>query len=152
MYKQPRLEHFNADEFREWWPNMSPRLLILLDVLRFQLRRPVIISPHPNALGRKLGLLMDSEHNVERWGEVLAVDCFVSGAKTKADAILIYKTAKDIGFTGIGVYPEWRLGNGKICVGFHLGVRANRPMGDPAKWGYVLGQYCTLRHAFNSIE
>ena len=33
-------QHFSAEEFREWADDMSPRLVTMLDVLRFRLGRP----------------------------------------------------------------------------------------------------------------
>ena len=72
-------QHFSAEEFREWAEDMSPRLVTMLDVLRFRLGRPIEISASEYALGRNLGRNELSEHNIDEWGEVLAVDCFVSG-------------------------------------------------------------------------
>ena len=33
-------QHFSAEEFRDWADDMSPRLVTMLDVLRFRLGRP----------------------------------------------------------------------------------------------------------------
>ena len=79
-------QHFSAEEFREWSDDMSPRLVTMLDVLRFRLGRPIAISASEYALGRNLGRGQMSEHNIDEWGEVLAVDCFVSGVYNRAQA------------------------------------------------------------------
>ena len=77
-------QHFDAEEFREWSDDMSARLVTMLDVLRFRLGRPIAISASEYALGRNLGRGKMSEHNIDEWGEVLAVDCFVSGVYNRA--------------------------------------------------------------------
>jgi len=41
-------EHFSAEEFREWADDVSPRLVTMMDILRFQVGSPVIISPPPD--------------------------------------------------------------------------------------------------------
>ena len=65
-------QHFDAEEFREWAEDISPRLVTMLDVLRFKLGSPIEISGSEYALGRNLGRNELSEHNVDEWGEVLA--------------------------------------------------------------------------------
>lgn len=145
------LYHFSASEFREWWPLMSPRLLTMLDLLRFRLGRGIEISPHPRALGRRLGPGKMSEHNVDEWGEVLAVDAFVSGINSPELARVVTVEATRLGFTGIGVYPEWTNPDGVRQVGFHLGVRPNRQMGAPATWGYVGGEMVSMKAALAAI-
>ena len=77
-------QHFDAEEFREWSDDMSARLVTMLDVLRFKLGSPIEISASEYALGRNLGVGKMSEHNIDEWGEVLAVDCFVSGVYNRA--------------------------------------------------------------------
>ena len=77
-------QHFDAEEFREWSDDMSARLITMLDVLRFRLGSPIEISLSEYALGRNLGVGKMSEHNIDEWGEVLAVDCFISGVYNRA--------------------------------------------------------------------
>ena len=77
-------QYFSQEEFREWAEDMSPRLVTMLDVLRFRLGSAIEISASEYALGRELGRNDLSEHNVDHWGEVLAVDCFVSGVYNRA--------------------------------------------------------------------
>ena len=73
-------QHFSAEEFREWSDDMSARLITMLDVLRFKLGSPIAVSASEYALGRN----ELSEHNIDEWGEVLAVDCFISGVYNRA--------------------------------------------------------------------
>ena len=143
--QSPHLEHFDQSEFvtvyldehgrqhsMDWWPLMSPRLLVMLDIFRHRWGAPVMISPNRIALGRYLGEDNASEHNVDRWAAVLAADVFPAGMDTAEDMRLAVKTARSIGFTGIGVYPHWQ-----PSPGLHLGVRPNLRMGEPAYWGGI---------------
>ena len=146
------LRYFETTEFGRWWPKMDANLLVRLDVLRYRLQRPILISPHPDALGRHLGYESQSCHNIDYWGLVLAVDFFVGGIHTREDALEVIGEAKDLGFTGIGVYPEWRNHKGERQVGFHLDVRPFRDMGDPATWGYVGGAFVSLDEAILKVS
>jgi hypothetical protein len=153
--KQPHLQYFDDDEFvnghGDWWPMMSPRLLVLLDVLRFRLGRRISISNSDFALGRNLKDASDSEHNVDKWGEVLAADVFISGIYTTAEARSIVREATKIGFTGIGVYADTNNNYGSKQVMFHLGVRSTSSMGEPATWGRVNHDYCTINEAIANL-
>ena len=130
-------QHFSAEEFREWSDDMSPRLVTMLDVLRFRLGSPIEVSGSKYALGRNLGRGKMSEHNIDEWGEVLAVDCFISGVYNRIQAEAVAHEAEAIGFTGIGVYSDTHNNQGQEQVMFHLGVRPNEDMGSPATWGRV---------------
>ena len=44
-------QHLSAEEFREWADDMSPRLVTMLDVLRFRIGRPIAISASDYAYG-----------------------------------------------------------------------------------------------------
>ena len=145
-------QYFSQEEFREWSDDMSPRLITMLDVLRFKLGSPIEISASEYALGRNLGVGKMSEHNIDEWGEVLAVDCFVSGVYNRAQAEAVVYEAEQIGFTGIGVYSDTHNNQGDDQVMFHLGVRPNEDMGSPATWGRVKGEYTTLIAAIQSIK
>jgi uncharacterized protein YcbK (DUF882 family) len=48
------------------------------------------------------------------WGEVRAVDVMFTGVTLEK----VYQIAKEVGFTGIGAYPDW-----KPSQGMHLDVR-----------------------------
>lgn len=126
---QPRLHYFDRNEFRGWWENMSPRLLVMLDVLRHQWGRPIEISGADGALGRAMGESL-SQHNITKWGEVRAADVFPQGVATMDDAERFTAAAKLVGFTGIGVYPD-----AMPSVMFHLDIRIDRQPGNPATWG-----------------
>jgi len=145
-------QHFSAEEFREWSDDMSARLITMLDVLRFRLGRPIAISASEYALGRNLGRGKMSEHNIDEWGEVLAVDCFVSGVYNRAQAEAVVYEAEGIGFTGIGVYSDTHNNQGDDQVMFHLGVRPNEDMGSPATWGRISGKYTSLIAAIQSLK
>jgi len=54
-YKMVHAQHFSQEEFREWAEEMSPRLVTMLDVLRFRIGSPIAISASEYALGRNLG-------------------------------------------------------------------------------------------------
>lgn len=146
------LQNFKKSEFREWWPQMSPRLLTLLDVLRYRLNVPITISASPQALGRNLGPDAQTAHNVDKWGAVLAVDCFVAGVDDQPAANFVLKTAIELGFTGIGFYPDWTNNQDQIQSGWHFDVRPNRKMGSPATWGKVNGEWCSIEHAILTLK
>ena len=145
-------QHFSTEEFREWSDDISPRLVTMLDVLRFRLGSPIAISASDYALGRELGRGKMSEHNIDEWGEVLAVDCFISGVYNRAQAEEVAREAKAIGFTGIGVYSDTHNNYGEEQVMFHLGVRPNELMGSPATWGRVDHDFTTMIAAIQSIK
>ena len=145
-------QYFSQEEFREWSDDMSARLVTMLDVLRFKLGSPIEISASEYALGRELGVGKMSEHNVDEWDEVLAVDCFISGIYNRAQAEEVAREAKAIGFTGIGVYSDTHNNYGEDQVMFHLGVRPNELMGSPATWGRVDHDYTSLMAAIQSIK
>jgi len=145
-------QHFSAEEFRDWADDMSPRLVTMLDVLRFKLGSPIAVSASEYALGRNLGRGKMSEHNVDEWGEVLAVDCFISGVYNRAQVEAVVYEATGIGFTGIGVYSDTTNNQGEEQVMFHLGVRPNELMGSPATWGRISGKYTSLIAAVQSLK
>lgn len=124
------LNYFKPEEFHGWYEFCSPKLLVLLDEFRENWGAPVMVSPAKGAVGRKLGNESESQHNFSYYGEVRACDVmpFNMGddiqQRKKA-----YRIAKDIGFTGIGIYPDW-----KPMPGMHLDVRDDRMAGDPAIW------------------
>ena len=145
-------QYFTQEEFREWSDDMSPRLVTMLDILRFHIGRPIEISKSSYALGREQGRDQMSEHNIDRWGEVLAVDCFVTGVYRRAQAEAVAHEAEAIGFTGIGVYSDTHNNEGLPQVMFHLGVRPNELMGAPATWGRVDHDYTSLMAAIQSLK
>lgn len=147
-----KLSNFKPSEFREFWSLMSPRLLVMLDVLRHVTGLAIEPSLNGSALGRMLGRSSQSTHNIDYWGEVLGVDCFVSHVHTRLDAENVVDLAKMLGFTGIGIYPGVQNNKGRPQVMFHFDVRPNRDMGDPALWGRVDGKYTTIEAALAAME
>lgn len=145
-----KLRYFSDEELRGWKPNLDPVLLRLLDLFRHHWSRPVQISPAPGAIGRQLGKFSTSQHNLDYWGQVRAIDVMPAEMRDVESMQLAIRIAINCGFTGIGVYPDW-----KPAPGLHLDVRRDRVVGQPARWGAVLkdGQqvYVTqdeaLRHA-----
>lgn len=130
------LEHYEKEEFRDWADDMSPRLTTMMDVLRHMIGSAIIISPHPDSLGRELGSGDGSAHNIDLWGEVLAADWFIPHVTTRGAVEDVVNTMRKIGFTGIGVYTD-TVYLGKPLTMFHGDVRPTRKMGDPATWGRV---------------
>lgn len=108
------LRYFTESEFGQWWPLMSTELLQKLDEFRHRLGVPVTISQANGSLGRELGPGSLSQHNVDMWGEVRAADVMFTGV----DLQTAYQIAKEVGFTGIGAYPDWN-----PYPGLHLDVR-----------------------------
>lgn len=143
--------HFTTGEFRDWSDDMSPRLVTMMDVLRFMCGHRIDISAHPDALGRELGWDSQSAHNIDVWGEVLAADFFVSGVHYREQAEGIVDLMRKIGFTGIGVYTDTRNNRGAEQVMFHGDVRPTADMGAPATWGRVKGEYCSVIKAIQSL-
>lgn len=125
-------QYFTADEFHGDYDKVNKRLLVLLDVFRFQWGDVVKISPAPGAVARKLGPTANSDHNVDKWGEVRAVDVLPAGMLTPKKMREAFELARSIGFTAIGVYPDW-----KPQPGLHLAVREGLRMGSPATWAGV---------------
>ena len=121
------LTYFKPEEFGEWWPLMNTDLLTLLDEFRDRLGSAVMISPAAGSLGRNDGVSL-SQHNVDMWGEVRAADVMFPGLD-RSDLERAAKIAEEVGFTGIGAYPDW-----SPYVGMHLDVRQSRVSGWPATW------------------
>ena len=46
------LQNFDPSEFKnkhgDWWPKMSARLLVMLDIFRYQIGSAIIISTNPD--------------------------------------------------------------------------------------------------------
>jgi hypothetical protein len=121
---------FTREEFGEWAPLLDVALLVRLDSFRGTWDKPVRISPHPQALGRRDD--SESQHNVNRWGMVRAADILPSGIVTQEDLELASDFAALVGFTGVGVYPHWQ-----PTPGLHVDVRRSNAPGAPATWGAI---------------
>lgn len=131
--------HFSDREFGAWAGRIQPALLYALDVLRETLEAPVVISPAPGSLGRRLGG-SKSLHNIDVFGMVYAADVLLPLSCGVTEG---YEAALNVRlFSGVGVYPFW-----KPRAGLHLDVRhlsAMNPSKDatplnPATWGAIPG-------------
>lgn len=152
-----QLYYFEPDEFIRgdinWFPAMSPRLLVLLDTFR-HLTGKCIISPHPKAIGRRTEIIDGyyDAHNFDKWDEVRGIDVFpyLPDESIYDEPHGWIDTAKGIGFTGIGLYPHWTY-KGKQRPGLHLDVRHNREPGNPSKWGRIGQEYVSLDKAMEEL-
>jgi len=123
------LRHFSQEEFGAYWPMMSQALLVKIDEFRHRLGYPVAISPAPGAIGRPIIGQPDpkaesgaesSYHNYLIHGEILALDLMPKppGGATPTERQRWVTIARELGFTGIGLYPDWR-----PRPGIHLDIR-----------------------------
>lgn len=128
---RPKLTYFKASEFGPWWPLMNRDLLLKLDAFRERWGAPVQISPAEGGTGREDD--SNSQHNALKWGEVRAVDIMPHGMDTPAMRQLAVTIAEEVGYTGIGVYPDW-----KPHPGIHVDVREPEIPGHVAKWSGVI--------------
>ena len=124
---QPRLRYFTPSEFRGWWTVMDPEILTIIDNFRHEWGAPVFISPVDGAIGRRLRD-SQSQHNIEKWGEVRAVDLMPQGMKDRIDFKRAFECAKKAKARGIGIYPDW------TPPGIHLDSRRDRYPSRPATW------------------
>lgn len=140
---RPDLKHFSASEFGLWWPLMNAELLTKLDAFREAWGAPVRISPASGGIGRHQGSEGNSQHNVDKWGEVRAVDVFplvevrpgeYRYMNSQADRQRAFNTAKQVGFTGIGLYTDTKPGD-------MLHVDTRESGGRVATWSRVAGNY-----------
>ena len=115
--------HFKRSEFRGWYNKMSPELVARLNLFRERLGYPVYISPAFGAVGR-MGGNSTTRHNYERYKEVQAIDVMPS----KHEPERWIRIAEEVGFKGIGYYPDW-----EPDAGLHLDDRG----GALATWGAV---------------
>lgn len=128
---RPKLTHFKPAEFGPWWPLMSRDLLLKLDTFRERWGAPVQLSPAEGGIGREDH--SNSQHNALKWGEVRAVDIMPYGMDTPAMRQLAVRIAEEVGFTGIGIYPNW-----KPRPGLHVDVREPSSPGHVAMWSGVI--------------
>ena len=139
VMSKPKLKHFSAIEFRQWWPLMDDELLRKLDAFREALAKPVMISPAPGSLGRLTGSTTSMHY--AGGGVVRAADVMLPEGPDLRTAYLV---ARDVGFTGIGLYPFWQ-----PYPGLHLDVRPDRTAGDPATWSRLAdGRYVGIERGF----
>jgi len=119
IMSRPKLDHFTASEFGVWYPLMNADLLTKLDLFRKLWGAPVVISSAEGGIGRHDGEDGTSQHNVDRLGEVRAIDVFpkvqtASGYRyieTGEELKRAYQIALEVGFEGIGVYTDTQPGH-----------------------------------------
>jgi hypothetical protein len=142
------MRYFEPWEFGIWWPDMSRDLLQKLDKFRALWGAPVEVSPAEGGIGRHLGPGDTSQHNIDRWGKVFAVDLFPKIAagrsgyrymSTRADRARALKCAKQAGFSGIGLYTDTRPGHM-----LHVDVRSGESV---ALWSRIDGNYSGINEA-----
>ena len=145
-----KLRHFTPDEFArptgDWYQHMSAGHLVRIDILRDWWGAPISTSGHRDAVGREDD--SNSYHNIRKHGIVRACDYRPSGIKTVSEARRFFLLAQQVGFKGIGFYPDWS------TPGFHLD---DRPENHLSTWGGLLVQqpdgrhtteYVSIEHAF----
>lgn len=141
-----KLIYFKPAEFGEWWPLMNHDLLVKLDAFRGAWGYPVMVSPAEGGLGRRDGPEGASMHNVERWGEVRAVDVFLKvPIRTDCFAFIrraddrrrAHELARQVGFKGIGLYTDTSPGNM-----LHVD---NRDGDHIATWSRIDGKYQSIQ-------
>jgi len=121
MYVAMHLRHFKLSEFGASLPFLSVGLLQKLDEFRERLGRKVMISPAPGALIR-FDKGSESQHTFGRAVDIMLPD--------GPDLETAFGIAKAVGFTGIGVYPDW-----EPYQGLHLDIRKLEPGYSIATWG-----------------
>lgn len=138
-----KLRYFKASEFGPYWPLMSIELISKVDEFRHALGYPVLISPAPGAIGRPIIGGDDVEsgaeksyHNYMLHGEVMAIDLMPAppGGATATERARWVEVARQVGFRGIGLYPDW-----KPRPGIHVDVRKISALsgGRVATWAGV---------------
>lgn len=141
IMSKPLLKYFSPDEFGPWYPQVSAALLQKIDAFRERWGAPVRISPAEGAIGRHGGESSKSQHNVDYWGEVRALDVFpmvpngLGGyryMKTLEERQRAVELARAVGFVGIGVYVDTVPGNM-----LHVDVRESVPL----HWTRIDGKY-----------
>ena len=103
---KPKLRYFKESEFFGLYPLINSDLLIKLDEFRHRWGAPVMISPAAGSIVRYDGSGDEGQHNFDKWGETRAIDVFPQGMQFASDRERAYKIAKEVGFTGIGLYTD----------------------------------------------
>jgi hypothetical protein len=129
---------------QDWWPQMDPELLLLLDKVRASWGQKIEISPIRGALGRHMKLSY-SDHNIHRWPMVRAADVFPLMQQTPSAAQMFLEVCKDCGVTAIGCYPHWINKDGNQQCGWHIGYRPERT-DSPAMWGMIRYKRRGIQH------
>ena len=136
------LKYFKSNEFSGWYESLSADLKEKLDSLRSEWNAPIYVSKANGAIGRKDD--SNSYHNINKHGCVMAVDIFPRYCYSADDVRRFRKIAEQVGFTGIGVYPNWSGG-----IGFHVDVRKQDYI---SSWSRVNRHYRSFEYGVKYIE
>lgn len=133
---------------RENWgkPDLvDPKLLLILDAYRHELQVPLYVSKGVSPPGSHDA--QDSAHYIdEKTGYASAVDLIPLLSQCSALTLLdCYLLATKYPFSGIGIYPHWRLskiaGSGKIVErgGLHLDTKTRNNLSPFRAAGHWIG-------------
>jgi hypothetical protein len=131
---KPKLKYFTPAEFGPLYTFINNDLLVKLDQFRELWGRPVVVSPVDGGVGRHDD--SKSQHNINLFGETRAIDVFPSGMNDIGERQRALRLAKQVGFTGIGLYTDTRPSNM-----LHVDVRQSPTL---ATWARVGGNYVAI--------
>lgn len=131
--------YFQDGEFKGFKDKLAPGLREKINEFRFLWGAPVVLS----SVGRHQGDDSNSQHNIDKWGETRALDFFPQGIETQADAWRAIALLEQIGFTGIGIYPDKNNG-----VMLHADVR---PGDRIARWSFIGGVQYSLEEGVSRL-
>jgi hypothetical protein len=123
------LKHFKMSEFRGEWVFLASGLLVKLDAFADALGKPVMVSPAKGSMIRWFGQAEAGVKYDQHWFGT-AIDVMLPDGP---DLQTAFGVAERIGFTGIGVYPDWH-----PYPGMHLDIRHDREPLNPATWAGIL--------------
>jgi len=139
------IEHFTPEEFDDphvpgSHTHMSHATIASLENLRDWTGWPIITH---NKFGLRGCVCVDpdghsknSYHYIEHQEGCSAVDWhFVCNAEPREQALMVLQA----GFTGIGIYYDWRWGGKPLSIGFHTDMRVR-----PQAWKRENGKYIYL--------
>lgn len=131
---KPKLKYFTPDEFGTFYTFINNDLLIKLDKFRELWGKPVIVSGAEGGVGRHDD--SNSQHNIDLLGETRAIDVFPQGMDNISERQRALAIAKQVGFTGIGLYTDTKPSNL-----LHVDVRKTEKV---ALWARVGGEYVSI--------
>lgn len=132
--KKPNLKYFEPSEFGAFYTFINNDLLIKLDKFRELWGAPVMVSPAVGGIGRHDD--SNSQHNISMLGETRAIDVFPRGMDNIVERRRALTIAKQVGFTGIGIYTDTQPSNL-----LHVDVRDTE---NVALWARVGGDYVSI--------
>lgn len=131
---------------------MNKGLLLKLDAFREVWGFPVEVSKAPGGIGRHGGEHDASQHNIDKWGEVRAVDIFPKVPdgkggyryiKTGAELKRAHQLALQVGMQGVGSYTD-------TMPGYMLHVDNRQDENNHVEqWSRVSGNYLAASVAWS---